>query len=74
MAKIINGKDVGPMKDRSLAKDLITIVGVGLAAGTALVAGTNKVMTKLTEKKNEEIEADPKEALEANTEEIEEEI
>ena len=38
---------------KSAGKAALKIVGVGLAAGVALIAATNKVMTKLTSKKDE---------------------
>jgi len=54
MANLIKGKDVKPRNDRSLGKDLLKIVGIGLAAGVGLVAGTNAVMKKVTKKDEEE--------------------
>lgn len=45
---IIDGKDVGPVNDRSLGKDLGSIIGVGLTAGALLIAATNHVMKKCT--------------------------
>ncbi len=43
---------------KTAGKAALKIVGVGLAAGVALIAATNKVMTKLTSKKDEAVKAD----------------
>ena len=40
---------------KTAGKAALKIVGVGLAAGVALIAATNKVMTKLTSKKDEAV-------------------
>ena len=42
---------------KTAGKAALKIVGVGLAAGVALIAATNKVMTKLTSKKDEAVDA-----------------
>lgn len=41
------------VKVADAGKAALKIVGVGLAAGVALIAATNKVMTKLTSKKED---------------------
>ena len=51
---IIDGKDVKPINDRSLSKDISSIIGVGLTAGALLIAGTNYAMNKFTKKKEQE--------------------
>jgi hypothetical protein len=43
---------------KTAGKAALKIVGVGLAAGVALIAATNKVMTKLTSKKDEAVKTD----------------
>ena len=40
---------------KTAGKAALKIVGVGLAAGVALIAATNKVMTKLTSRKDEAV-------------------
>ena len=39
---------------KSAGKAALKVIGVGLAAGIALIAATNTVMKKLTSKKNAE--------------------
>lgn len=46
-----------------LAMAITQIVGIGLVAGGALIAGTDKVMKKVTGKKDEAIDA-PEEDVE----------
>lgn len=43
---------------KSAGKAALKIIGVGLAAGVALIAATDKVMTKLTSKDKQEADED----------------
>ena len=43
---------------KTAGKAALKIVGVGLAAGVALIAATNKVMTKLTSKRDEAVKTE----------------
>ena len=46
------GMNKAEMPDvKAAGKAALKIVGVGLAAGVALIGATNKIMTKLTSKK-----------------------
>ena len=62
---IIDGKDVKPINDRSLGKDISSIIGVGLTAGALLIAGTNYVMNKFTKKEEEKEEQEQPEKKKA---------
>jgi len=57
-------KQVKTGSTKGLGKAVAQIVGIGLVAGTALVLGTDKVMKKLTGKKDDA----PAEELEAAAE------
>ena len=46
-------KQVKTGSTKGLGKAVMQIVGIGLVAGTALVLGTDKVMKKVFEKKEE---------------------
>ncbi len=49
-------KQVKTGSTKGLGKAVAQIVGIGLVAGTALVLGTDKVMKKLTGKKEDAVE------------------
>lgn len=44
------------VKVADAGKAALKIIGVGLAAGVALIAATDKVMTKITSKKDDVVE------------------
>lgn len=47
----MNKAEMPEVKLADAGKAALKIVGVGLAAGVALIAATDKIMTKLTSKK-----------------------
>lgn len=52
----IKKAEMPEVKVADAGKAALKIVGVGLAAGVALIAATNTVMTKLTSKKDDAVD------------------